>query len=357
MKITNGLSVPKSNYTKIPHEFINLLPDITSQAELKVLLYLFRHTWGFSEYGKPKKITVDEFMNGRMKKDRTRMDRGIGLTAESVRDGIDRAEKHGFILVEKDERDLGRIKKFYSLNIKPEEIVEDEVDNSAEDDEYLDSGKLDPTYGKLDLPAKKTRPRTEKETPERNLSNSAVADSSSLPEEKTALPSEKVLPDITGEAALTTKTLKPATKLKMSDLSLENQIAVGANKVQLDTEAQIRHKQMLDSARLIDTGCNGAGALALAFMETRGMVFTNGEVKRERKIAREFLLPRNVTPDMVREATASYMDISFKDGGKMVLTSLASIKSKAIELAIEAENSQQVEQPIRQANGFSPIGI
>jgi DNA-binding PadR family transcriptional regulator len=93
-------------------------------AEMKVVLYLLRHTWGFSEFGKPKKLTTDEFANGRKKRDQSRMDAGTGLSENSVRAGLDKAVEHGFIAVETDESDKARIEKWYCLNMQVDSEIE-----------------------------------------------------------------------------------------------------------------------------------------------------------------------------------------------------------------------------------------
>jgi len=112
-----GFPTPKQNYSKLPHAFIDSLPEIETVSELKVVLYLIRHTWGYSEYGKPKRITTDEFMRGRKRRDGSRIDAGTGLSNNSVIDGLKRALSHNFVLVESDASDLARIEKRYCLNI------------------------------------------------------------------------------------------------------------------------------------------------------------------------------------------------------------------------------------------------
>jgi DNA replication protein len=113
----DGFPRPQQNYSKLPHVLIDCLPMIDSMAELKVLLYLIRHTWGFSEYAKPKRITTDEFMRGRKRKNGTRIDAGTGMANKSVISGLQSAVEHGFVLVEIDDSDLARIEKRYSLNM------------------------------------------------------------------------------------------------------------------------------------------------------------------------------------------------------------------------------------------------
>ena len=112
-----GFAQPTANYSKLPHQLINELPQITTIGEMKVLLYVLRHTWGFQEFGEGKKITLDEFEHGRKRKDRTRMDNGTGLTKSTIIAGLKKAVEHGFLIVETDSSDKGRVKKSYALNM------------------------------------------------------------------------------------------------------------------------------------------------------------------------------------------------------------------------------------------------
>lgn len=109
----------EEGWSKLPHEFIEIMPNL-KETEMKIILYILRHTWGFQEFDKLKKITIDEFMEGRKRKDGTRMDRGTGLSDYGVKDGIARALKHGYIVCEVDDSDKGRIKKRYGLKIYQE---------------------------------------------------------------------------------------------------------------------------------------------------------------------------------------------------------------------------------------------
>lgn len=112
-----GFPLPEQNYSKLPHELIHRLPRIDTLGEMKVLIYLLRHTWGFQEYGIAKRITIDEFRNGRKYTDGVRMDKGVGMGKPAIIKGIRRAVAHGFILVEKDGSDKGRVKHYYKLNM------------------------------------------------------------------------------------------------------------------------------------------------------------------------------------------------------------------------------------------------
>lgn len=122
-----GFSYPdEGNFTRIPNEFMEMeLTNIDSLAEMKVILYVMRHTWGYQEYmdsgmgGGFKKITTDEFMHGRLRKrEGTRMDEGTGLSDYGVRYGLKKAVEHGYLVEEVDVRDKARIKKYYALKMK-----------------------------------------------------------------------------------------------------------------------------------------------------------------------------------------------------------------------------------------------
>lgn len=113
-----GFQYPQQNWFKLPNEWTDITAGITSLAELKIVQYILRHTWGYHEYGQVKCITLDEFEHGRKKKDGTRMDRGIGMGRQAIIDGIRRAVDHGFLLVEIDDSDKGRVKKSYGLRMQ-----------------------------------------------------------------------------------------------------------------------------------------------------------------------------------------------------------------------------------------------
>ena len=138
-----GFEEPKENWSKLPHQLIDALPEIKTIGEMKVVLYVLRHTWGYrDEY---KRITMDEFENGRKRKDGTRLDSGTGLSKPTIRAGIKSAVEDGFLFVSTDITDPGRVKKLYSLA------------------EY--GGK------KLYPRGKETLPRTEKETIKKETTN------------------------------------------------------------------------------------------------------------------------------------------------------------------------------------------
>src|SRR6266487_4406489 len=120
-----GFSKPESNFFRLPNEWTDITAKITSLAEMKLVEYVLKHTWGYSEFDMVKKITTDEFMSGRKKKNGERIDTGTGLSKPSVIAGLKSAVAHGLLEEETDDTDKARIKKYYKLKMKTP-IAEDE---------------------------------------------------------------------------------------------------------------------------------------------------------------------------------------------------------------------------------------
>src|SRR5438067_13515875 len=120
-----GFSTPEANFFRLPNEWTDITAKVTSLAEMKLVEYVLKHTWGYSEFDMVKKITTDEFMSGRKRKSGERIDRGTGLSNKSVIEGLQKAVAHGLLEVEIDDSDKARIKKYYKLKMKTP-IEEDE---------------------------------------------------------------------------------------------------------------------------------------------------------------------------------------------------------------------------------------
>src|SRR2546421_2958 len=80
-----GFSKPEANFFRLPNEWTDITARITSLAELKLVEYVLKHTWGYSEFDMVKKITTDEFMYGRKIKNWERIDQGTGLSKRTKR--------------------------------------------------------------------------------------------------------------------------------------------------------------------------------------------------------------------------------------------------------------------------------
>jgi len=111
-----GFVRPKANYFRLPNDWTDITHDMTSLAEMKVVEYVLRHTWGYSgQEDRPRRISIDEFMHGRKKKGGGRVDRGTGLSAGAVSAGLKSAIEHGYLRMTEDDTDGGRVKRYYSL--------------------------------------------------------------------------------------------------------------------------------------------------------------------------------------------------------------------------------------------------
>jgi len=113
-----GFVIPSQNWFRMPNNWTDITSRMTSLAELKVVEYVLRHTWGYQEYGLSKCISTNEFMHGRRRQDGSRIDRGTGLSNRSVIDGLRNAVQHGYLIEERNDRDKARIKKRYRLHMK-----------------------------------------------------------------------------------------------------------------------------------------------------------------------------------------------------------------------------------------------
>jgi hypothetical protein len=156
----SGFTRPESNYFRMPNNWTDITAQINSLAELKVVEYILRHTWGYQEFGVKRRITVDEFMHGRKRSNGTRIDMGTRLSEQSVRNGLKQAIEDGFILEEVDARDRARIKKYYSLRMaenhepidssESAESIHQHFKHKNRHDKILEVKTLDPEVHDLD---------------------------------------------------------------------------------------------------------------------------------------------------------------------------------------------------------------
>ncbi len=158
-----GFSKPETNFFRLPNEWTDITAQVTSLAEMKLVEYVLKHTWGYSEFDVVKKITTDEFMYGRKKKSGERVDKGTGLSKPSVIAGLKSAVRHGLLEEEIDDSDKARIKKCYKLKMR-NPIEEDEPDK---EETHADVKKLYIGVKNFNIGGKTSLHRSEKETKER----------------------------------------------------------------------------------------------------------------------------------------------------------------------------------------------
>lgn len=158
---------PNKNFYHVPNEWTDITAEITNLAELKVIEYIMRHTWGFKEYGKFKKITTDEFMHGRKLGDGvTRMDKGTRLSNRSVIDGLRAAIEHGYVVCQTDKRG----NKLYALKMQePIPAVKNLHSEDCEDSSQDLCNIFTDTVNNLHSHSEEPSQTLEKETSARNF--------------------------------------------------------------------------------------------------------------------------------------------------------------------------------------------
>lgn len=165
-----GFEEPESNYFRLPRTWTDITSHLNSVGEIKVVEYILKHTWGYREYGVLKHITIDELMKGRkygkekaIEMGRERMDDGTGLSHEGVRTGLQRAILDGLIEEAIDDSDKGRVKKLYTIKMRPPRESESDSRKSA-----MPSRKSAATSRNSDPSQQTSKPRTKKDTRERS---------------------------------------------------------------------------------------------------------------------------------------------------------------------------------------------
>ena len=106
----------KPNYTPVPDElFDEQLPDL-SGAELKVLLYIIRRTFGFKK--ESDNISLNQLLHGITTKEDVVLDRGTGLSKKTLLETLKNLVEKNLILTERRRsKEKGDEPTTYRLNI------------------------------------------------------------------------------------------------------------------------------------------------------------------------------------------------------------------------------------------------
>src|SRR4051794_30704442 len=112
------------NYTPVPDElFDEQLPDL-SGAELKVLLYVIRRTFGFKR--ESDNISLSQMLNGLRTRDGRILDRGVGLSKKTLLLAIQSLEDQAIILTERRRsQERGDEPTSYRLNVRAGAVSEE----------------------------------------------------------------------------------------------------------------------------------------------------------------------------------------------------------------------------------------
>jgi len=100
-------------YTQIPDIFLDKVLSRLKESELKLLLYVFRHTFG---YGKDiDEISMQQLTTGVVQSDGERIDHGTGLTEVTIYRAVKSLEEKKLIVVERkryDERTRRKVNRY-----------------------------------------------------------------------------------------------------------------------------------------------------------------------------------------------------------------------------------------------------
>ncbi|MEM0503580.1 MAG: replication protein [Archaeoglobaceae archaeon] len=124
-----GFSLPR--YTQVPDEVFDVLMPHLGEADLKVLLYIVRRTFGFKK--ESDAISFNQFLKGIRKSDGTYLDYGCGIKHRTtLSKALKRLERMGVIVSRKivDEKGV-RQATVYSLRFKEHSVISEKGRGSA----------------------------------------------------------------------------------------------------------------------------------------------------------------------------------------------------------------------------------
>ncbi|UCF87904.1 MAG: replication protein, partial [bacterium] len=90
---------PRPNTTPTPDDLFDLFLSVLTHAELKVLLYIVRRTYGFKKSS--DRISLKQICKGIVTRSGKRLDSGTGLSRQGAITAVKSLEKRGLIVVER----------------------------------------------------------------------------------------------------------------------------------------------------------------------------------------------------------------------------------------------------------------
>ncbi len=166
-----------ANTTPVPDIlFDTLLPDL-SGAELKVLLYIIRRTSGFKKT--MDAISLTQFEGGIITKDGRVLDRGCGLSRETVCNALQSLEKRGCIKSDKRSHNGGKEITAYSINFAYDEKVVGKSDQLVQQSDYPSRKIREKVVGKSDIQLDSKQETVKQETEREEGANAPTPAASS----------------------------------------------------------------------------------------------------------------------------------------------------------------------------------
>ena len=123
-----GFAAP--NYTPVPDDVFDVIAPRLSEAELRVLLYIVRRTFGFKKQA--DRISLNQVIEGIITGDGRRLDEGTGMSRQGVMRGIKGLLEKQIVTVQKavSEDGVNQI-NLYALRFREEGVVYD-VDHGSQ---------------------------------------------------------------------------------------------------------------------------------------------------------------------------------------------------------------------------------
>lgn len=135
----DGFARPASSYYRLPNSWFDHWADARKEvatgdrpariiAPLKVMEYVIKYTWGFSNFDKPIRLSHSDLREGRRGKRGQRLDAGTGLASEAtLQRGIKMAVAIGMLEQHEDSSDVARQKRFYLPRLRDETEEDEEL--------------------------------------------------------------------------------------------------------------------------------------------------------------------------------------------------------------------------------------
>lgn len=104
------------NYTQVPDEFFDNVAPLLTEAQLKVMLYIIRRTFGFKKQS--DRISLRQMLYGIVTKSGERLDQGVGVQKKALLKALNSLEESRYILRSRNKsNERGNEATTYSLNL------------------------------------------------------------------------------------------------------------------------------------------------------------------------------------------------------------------------------------------------
>lgn len=105
------------NYTSIPDDFFDVLAPELTEAELRVLIYLMRRTYGFKRA--TDDVSLKQLVEGIRTRDGRTLDHGTGMSKSAVVRGLAGLETKGVIIAQRNASiERGNLPTTYALRMR-----------------------------------------------------------------------------------------------------------------------------------------------------------------------------------------------------------------------------------------------